>query len=246
MISLACALTLFSTVFFVFRHYVPMYSWIGIFLGLGSMMGFNYLVTKVISEKIKAIFETYQKYAQAGKFETAISTLETGYKYSKWQFGVKGQVKAQIGITYYLRKDFSKAMPLLKKAFAKNWVARAMLAIIHMKKNNMEEMVKVFDKAVKANPKESLLWSLYAYSLTKKGKNDAALKVLIKAHEKLPDDSKIKSNLFALKNRKKMKLKMYGAEALQFQIDRNLPSISQDPRTAMFHARRAGGSKRRR
>jgi len=246
MISLACALTIFSTIFVLFKIYIPGFLWVGGILGLASMMGFNYFVSQIISKKIKAIFESHQKYLQNGKFDTAINVLKDGYKYTKWQFGVKSQIQAQVGVTHYLRKEFNKAMPYLKKAFVKNWSARAMLAIAYMKKNDTENMLKVFKKAVKANPKEGLLWTLYAYCLAKKGKNDEALKVLITANEKLPDDSKIKKNLFALKNRKKMKLKIYGQEVVPFQVDRNIPHITQNPQTVMFHARRAGISKRRR
>ncbi len=246
MISLAIALSIFSIVLGIFNFYVPGYIWLGVILGLASMMGFNFAVTKIITKKIKAIFDRYQKMVQAGNMNQAIALLEEGYKYSIWQFGVKSQIGGQIGITHYLKKDFAAALPFLEKAFVKNWVAKGMLGIIYMKKNDMEKMEKVFNKATKSNPKEGLLWSLYAYCLSKKGKNDLAIKVLSKANEKLPDDPKIKTNLFALKNRKKMKLKMYGMEAMQFQVDRTLPSMNQNPQTAMFHARRAKVSKKRR
>ncbi|NIQ08796.1 MAG: hypothetical protein GWO08_18230, partial [Gammaproteobacteria bacterium] len=69
-------------------------------------------------------------------------------KYANWQFYIKKQMNSQIGMVYYLRRDFKKAYDYLTQGFVRHWVAMAMLAIIYMKRNQLKKMIATFDKAV--------------------------------------------------------------------------------------------------
>lgn len=115
---------------------------------------------------------------QAQRFEKGLRELKAAFKYGKWQIYVTGQINSTIGMVYYVKRDFSNAFPYLEKGFFKNWVTMGMLAITYMKRNKRDKMKDTFEKAVVASPKESLLWSLYAYCLSDGGDNGKAKEVL--------------------------------------------------------------------
>ena len=51
------------------------------------------------------------------------SLIRDALQYSKWQLYVNGQIHSQIGMIYYMKRDFSNAFPHLEKSFFKNWAA---------------------------------------------------------------------------------------------------------------------------
>ena len=81
------------------------------------------LLAKRTMNKVMKLVESAQHDMQANRVERALATLNDGFKYTKWQFYVKGQINAQIGTLLYLKKDFAKALPYLEKSFVRHWVA---------------------------------------------------------------------------------------------------------------------------
>ena len=68
--------------------------------------------------------EVVQKDIMANRPEAAVHKLEgVKKKYQWWQFFIDKQMNAQIGMVYYLRRDFSKAYDYLEKGFVRHWVA---------------------------------------------------------------------------------------------------------------------------
>ena len=95
--------------------------------------------------------ESVQKDIAANRPEAAIHKLESVQKkYANWQFYIKKQMNAQIGMVYYLRRDFSKAYDYLTQGFVRHWVAMAMLGIIHMKSD------LISDSSISRFPKTKL------------------------------------------------------------------------------------------
>jgi tetratricopeptide (TPR) repeat protein len=182
--------------------------------------------------------ETAAKDIQAQRLEKAIREMQGAFKYGKWQVTVAGQINAQIGMIYYMKKDFTAAFPYLEKAFIRNWAAMGMLAISYMKRNKSEKMRETFEKAVQVSPKESLLWNIYAYCLVEIGDTAKAKEVLEKGLKKLPGEERIKLNLEALQEGKKMKMKSFGDMWLQFHLER--PNVIMKQQVAAM-----GGMKRR-
>jgi len=203
-----------------------------------AFMGVFYLLSRMIMKKVSAIMETATKDLQAQRVEKAIRELKSAFPYAKWQIWLDGQLNAQIGTVYYMKRDFSNAFPYLEKSFFKNWVAMGMLAISYMKRNKNEKMRTAFDKAVQASPKESLLWNLYAYCLCEIDDTEGAKATLEKGLKKLPGDEPLKSNLALLQEGKKMKMRQFGDMWFQFHLE-SVGAIQK------HHAASMGGQKRR-
>lgn len=223
LISLASAAVVFVALFYATT--VPW--WIPLLVALSVFVAVYVLIMRFVLKKITAAMESAGKDLQAQRIEKAVRTLQEMLRYGPWQFSVAGQVNSQIGMIYYLKRDFSNAFPYLQKSFAKNWIALGMLAISYLKKGKKDKMKETFVKAVMWSPKESLLWNLYAYCLVESGSPEDAKKVLEKGLKKLPGDERITQNLQLLQDGKKMKMKSFGDMWLQFHLERQSVIMKQ-------------------
>ncbi|RII26298.1 MAG: hypothetical protein CXR31_11425 [Geobacter sp.] len=212
--------------------------WIAVLVSpLVAMLVF-FLISRIIMKKVMAIMETANRDLQGQRVEKAITELKSAFVYGKWQMYVTGQLNAQIGMIYYMKRDFGKAFPYLEKSFFKNWVAMGMLAVSYMKRSKPEKMKQTFEKAVQWSSKESLLWNVYAYCLTEIGDTGKAKEVLERGLKKLPGDEHLKANLALLSEGKKMKMRGFGDMWFQFHLE-SIGAIQK------HHAAAMGGSKRR-
>jgi len=212
--------------------------WGALPVSLLVFMGVFYLISRFIMKKVVTIMETATKDLQSQRVEKGIRELQSAMKYGKWQIYVTGQVNAQIGTVYYLKRDFTAAFPYLEKAFFKNWVAMGMLAISYMKRGKKDKMKETFDKAVQGSPKEALLWNIYAYCLCEVDEPGKAKAILEKGLKKVPGDENTRQNLELLQAGKKMKMKGFGEMWLQFHLE-SIGTIQKQQMAAM------GGMKRR-
>jgi tetratricopeptide (TPR) repeat protein len=163
--------------------------------------------------------------------DESIKLLQNGYKLCRWQFLVRSQIDAHIGVMLYREKqDMNAAQPYLEKSFKRNWLAQAMLAVIYMKKHRSDKMEETFEMAVRLNKKEDLLWNLYAYCLCKIKQQNKALEVLGRACKILPNNKPLIDNLVALQNNKKMRMKDYNEQWYQFHIEKPPVQRTQTPR----------------
>lgn len=208
-------------------------------LGVLVFIGIFYLLSRIIMKKVMEIIESATKdlQAQPPRIEKGIKTLQTAMKYGPWQIYVTGQLNAQIGMIYYMKRDFANAFPYLQKAFFKNWVAMGMLGISYMKRQKNDKMKETFEKAVQASPKEGLLWNLYAYCLNEINERDKAQEVLNRGLKKLPGDEKLTESLDAIANGKKMKMRAYGDLWFQFHLE-SIGAIQKHQMEAMGGMRR--------
>jgi len=212
--------------------------WWGSFLiALPFLLGSFLLISRIVAKKLEAIMSGAMKDIQAQRFEKGIKELKSAFKFGKWQIYVTGQINSAIGMVYYVKRDFSTAFPYLEKGFFKNWMTMGMLAVTYMKRNKRDKMKDTFEKAVVASPKESLLWSLYAYCLSDGGDAGKAKEVLERGLKKLPGDERIKQNLQLLNEGKKMKMKVYGDMWLQFHLE-SIGTIQKQQMAAMGVRRR--------
>lgn len=212
--------------------------WFSLVISLLLFMGVFYLISRVVMKKVMAIMESATKDLQAQRVEKGIRELQNALRYGKWQVYVTGQVNSQIGMVYYMKRDFTAAFPHLEKSFFKNWVAMGMLAISYMKRNKKDKMKETFDKALQGSPKEALLWNLYAYCLCEINEPGKAKETLEKGLKKVPGDEKTRQNLELLQEGKKMKMKGFGEMWLQFHLE-SIGTIQKQQLAAM------GGMKRR-
>lgn len=178
------------------------------------------LLTRFVMKKIGNLMESAQRDLQANRMEKAVKTLESGFKYAPWQFFVKGQLNAQIGTVYYMKRDFSKAFEYLQKSFVRHWMAMAMLAICYMKRNKKNKMIEAFEKACSANKKEPMLWNIYAFCLEKVGEHEKAVSVMEKGVKRVGGHELLEDNLKALKEGRKMKMQKWGDAWYQFHLEK--------------------------
>lgn len=194
--------------------------WGSLLIGLVVFTVTFFLLSRYVGNKIMAVFEQAGKDLQAQRFEKAIREMKEALKFGQWQLYVTDQINSQIGMAYYIRRDFSNAFPYLEKAFFKNWVAMGMLAISYLKRQKRDKMEKTFDKAVQWNGKESLLWNLYAYCLAEEcGDRAKGIAVLEKGLKKLPGDTHLTENLEHLQAGRKMKMRGFGDPWYQFHLE---------------------------
>ncbi len=193
--------------------------WGALLIGLAVFIATFLILARLTMKKVMAAIETAGKDLQGQRFEKAIRELKDALKYGKWQMYVEGQLNSQIGMIYYMKRDFSNAFPYLEKSFFKNWAAMAMLAICYMKRQKKDKMIATFEKAVQWSPKESLLWNIYAYCLNECGETGKAKDVIAKGLKKLPGDVPLKENLENLNQGKKMKMRNYGDMWFQFHLE---------------------------
>jgi tetratricopeptide (TPR) repeat protein len=171
-------------------------------------------------KQLQALFETMQKDLQARRLERAIQTLQQGFPLARWQFLVAAQLHSAIGQIHFLQKDFEKAAPHLEKAYARDPMAQGMRAAGKYKRRDVAGANAVFEQAVKANKKDGVLWSAYAWVLEEQGAHDRAIAVLGRAVAANPKDEKLKASLQALQNGKKLKLgKLYAEQWYQFHLE---------------------------
>ncbi len=208
--------------------------WISLMIALIVFALIFVLFSRITMKKVMASLETAGKdlQAQPPRFEKAIRELKDALQYSKWQLYVDGQINSQIGMIYYMKRDFANAFPYLEKSFFKNWAAMAMLAVSYMKRQKKDKMISTFDKAVQWNGKESMLWSLYAYCMNESGDNAKAKEILAKGLKKIPGDEKLKDNLESLEKGKKMNMRAYGDLWFQFHLE-SLGALQKHQMAAM-------------
>lgn len=155
------------------------------------------------------------------KFDLAIHTIEAAYTLAPKQFGIKSQADAQIGIIYFLKQEFNKALPYLEQSLRfGHWLAGAMLAVVYYKKKDHANMEKTLGVVVKRAKKEPLAWCLYAYLLTQTGKREQAQQILVEGTKKTKDDAKVKDALLSVQNNKKIKMRTFKEQWYQFHLER--------------------------
>ena len=191
-------------------------------------------------------------------FDRAVDILKRGFMFEKWQIGVTTMLNARIGMLLYMRwmllkkGGLAEAIPYLEKSRVKGtkgkllgalWPAWAMLAVAYYKgKRDLDSAIAVLEDTVAVTKKESLLWSLYAWILWKEKRKDAAINVLARAKDILPDDKRVAENLKALQNGKKMRMKDYGEQWYQFGLEQ--PKMA-GMKAQIGHPRMRGGARRR-
>jgi tetratricopeptide (TPR) repeat protein len=195
--------------------------WVGAVVpGLIAAVAAYLVLVRRSFRQLEALFEAAQRELQANHFEKALATMERGFALAPWQFLMASQIHAQLGVLHYIRKDFAKALPHLKKSFSKHWIARGMLAVQLWRQKERPASLKAFEAAVASNKKEGLLWCVYAWVLDKDGEHEEAVKVLGRGAATNPSDEKLKAAFQALQNDKKLKLgKLYDQQWYQFHLE---------------------------
>jgi len=187
-----------------------------------------FLISRKLSKKLEKAMADVQADLMKGQIDGAINKLKSLQNhYGKWQFFLTSTIDGQIGSIYYMRGQYQKAKPYLERSFVRHWVARAMLALIYYRERKMAKMEEVFDHATRYVKKAGLLWSLWAYCVWRNGDTDMAITILNRGKGYLNEsDPHLTQNLLSLKNDKRMRMKSYGEQWYQFQLEVS-PEVKQ-------------------
>ncbi len=236
-INLAYALLAGAVTLLVLAGAVHLGLWASLLPALAVLIGVYYWRTRVVLAKVKVMMDGMQKDLQAGRIDKAVETLKGAFPLASQQFLLSAQLHSALGVLLYGKKDFDAALPHLERAFFRDWQAQTTLGALHYKRNEYAQMEKAFEKAVAAGKNQPLAWSVYAWCLNKANQRDKAQQVLTRAIEANPGDERLKSNLTALQNDKRMKMQAYEPEWFQFHLER-LPAELGGGRRVMWQQRR--------
>jgi tetratricopeptide (TPR) repeat protein len=213
----------------------------GVVIALVGGVAVGILLLRRTRKPIEAAMKEVEAHMKNQRFEKAVATLEGMKPVARWQPGLQSSLEAQIGMVRYAHmREFEAARANLEKAHAKVWQAWAMLGAAHFKKERWDEMRAVFEKAVKRNKKEGMLWLTYGYCEWRRGQKDHAQSVLNRGLKENPSDERLKSQLGALQNGKKMKMPPHDPEWLALHLERTLPAGQQAGPRFMPPAKRIG------
>lgn len=252
--------TIVTVVFAVIFGGSPLAIGAGIIPGLIAGVGFFYWRSRVVASDMQVLMDEVQSILSAPasartqqeqeairrkRIEKSVDVLKRAYRWEKWHPAIRGQVDGQIGTLLYVDGQNIPATEYLARTSPRNWIAQAMYGVIWFKRNNVEEMKKSFELAVRYSKKEALLWNVYAWCLWKKDDIDGAIDVLNRGLKHVPSDARTQRNLDALSNQKPMKMDDWREEWLQFRLDDSAqrqaaaamqPKVRMD-RRSMFRGR---------
>lgn len=180
-----------------------------------------FLLSRRLAKNVEQAMKGLQEDILRGQTDKAINRLkDIKARYGKWQFFLASTIDGQIGTIYYLKNQYQTAKPYLKQSFVRHWAAKAMLALIYYRERKMDKMNETFEYTTRYVKNAGLLWSLWAYCLWRNGELDKAIAVLAKGKNHLGDkDPHLAANLLSLQNSKKMRMKAYGEQWYQFQLE---------------------------
>ena len=215
LISLLLGVVSFLTIYMIFGIIAAVFPFFVVFI-------LSYLgLSKIVSKRVELLMIEVQREIQRQNIDYSIDMLlRIKKRFSKWQFFMKNIVNGQIGSIFYMRQKYKKAQPYLEKSFSRHWVARVMLGIIYFRKKKYAKMNSVFELASKYSSKQGLLWSVWAYCLVRIGEQNKAIDILLKGKKKMGNvDNCLNQNLINLQNKKKMKMRSYGEQWYQFNLE---------------------------
>lgn len=195
------------------------------------------LIMRRFGKKLSPLVEEAQRHMQAGRRELALKSLREALKWKSWHPLLESQLRVQIGVLLYAQADYDGAIAELSRAASKPWEGPAFLGCAYFKKHNEAGLVKAFEKAIKAAPKEGLAYTVYAWCMNARGKKAEAAKILERGIAKAPNDERLKTNLELVQQGKKLKVAPYGDRWAAFGLDGAMPGV---PKGARGYAQRPG------
>ncbi len=198
------------------------YHW-GIALGLGLVvamavwLAMTWWANKQLEKRLPAIEAALTDQSA----ELAVELLEDARGLQKWSYPVGLAIDGQLGVIHFAHKqDLEAAQPLLEKAFVKNWQAKAMLAALHYKRKQYDEMEKVFEEAIKANKQVPMLYAAFAWVEARRRRRDEAVAILERGRKEMPDDEDLKRAMGELQSGKRIKMTAWEPEWWALHLQR--------------------------
>ncbi|MCB9682926.1 MAG: hypothetical protein H6733_15780 [Alphaproteobacteria bacterium] len=129
--------------------------------------------------------------------------VEVRDTWGPWQLLLTRQVNAQLGMLLYTQLQFDEALPLLEGAW-RDWTASAAAACVHVRRGRLDAAWKAFEDAAAYGDKEITLYVVWATLRARHGDRDAALAVVRKGLEAVPDNATLKALQAQLANKRRI------------------------------------------
>ena len=182
------------------------------------------LLARRSNQQLQALMKEVEGTLGAQDFDGALAMLEEGRKLARWQFLVNKIIDGQVGtILYAYKQNMEDSRPYLERTMGQNWHAKAMLAASYFKVRDYETMKEVFEKAVKGSKNAPMLWGAYAWCEAKRGQRSEAIAILERGLAETESDDRLKQNLIALQNKKRMNMKGFTPEWWILHLERPPP-----------------------
>jgi len=154
---------------------------------------------------------------QKQKVEAAKAKIkEISDRYGKWQFLLRGQMSAQLGMLDYVQMKWDTALPLLEEGRFRNWGAEVCIGAIHYRRGRKDKAWDSLEKAVGIAKKEAIIYLVWATLLARDGKRDKALEVLNRGLQVLPESGILSNLRGTVANKRKIKVKSFPEQWFQF------------------------------
>jgi tetratricopeptide (TPR) repeat protein len=128
-------------------------------------------------------------------------------KHGRWVLLLDQQLSVQKGMLRYAQGKFDEAEPMLRAGQWNNWQAHVALAAIHHRRAEQPKVWEHLEKAASAQPREAMVYAIWAVLATRADDRDRALKALGKGLAKLPGSKVLLDLQGRVSNKKKIDVK---------------------------------------
>ncbi len=173
--------------------------WAAIVPALLVFLGLVFVLSRRTGKQVEAALAPVAPLLQAGQVDEARALLA-----------------AQLGLIDYLQLKFDKALPQLKRGRFRNWIAMTCIGCIHYRQGRKEEAWAEFEAAAGVQPKEAILYAVWATLAVRAGERDRALKALSRGLEAMPDSDLLKELKRTVANKKKINTRKFPDTWYQF------------------------------
>lgn len=242
-LSVLIALLFGAGGFMAGRHFFGIGS--GVLLGLLAFVIAVIVLARLVGKRFGKARQEVEGHIRAQRVQKAIAGLEALRPLGRWHPLLTWSLDEQIGILRYAGlREIEEALPYLERARFKSGQAWAMLGAGLFKRGRPDDAERVFQKAMKSQPKERLVWAAYVWCALKKGRKDAALEALSRARLKLPTDEGLHKMQLAIQNAKPIKMKPFGQDWYTLQLE-PVPTLPGGPGISPSHPALRGIRRRR-
>lgn len=191
--------------------------WAAIVPALLVAVGAVFVSSRRTGKQVEAALAPLGPMLQSGQVEEARALLQrVRADYGRWQLLLDGSIAAQLGMIDYLQLKWDLAMPNLQAGRFRNWVAMTAIGCIHYRQGRRDEAWKEFDAAAAAQPKEAILYAVWATLAVRANEREIALKAIGKGLEALPSSDLLKQLQATIANKKKIDTRRFPESWYQF------------------------------
>jgi hypothetical protein len=163
------------------------------------------LTSRRTAKQVQADMEGLVPLLQNQKVDEARALiLGAREKYGKWQFLVRGQMDAQLGMIEYMRLNFDDALPLLQKSRVRDWTAKVCVGAIHYRRKRYDAAWGAMKAASAMARKEPMVYVVWAVLLSRQGERSEALEVLAEGLGRVPESRVLKDLKKTIANKKRI------------------------------------------